>query len=74
MTAFKIQIARFDTFLFKVRDKIHEPYTGWRSLPVPVPIGAHRDDVGHARFSELLVEVLPQHDVSTWESGSASCN
>lgn len=74
MTVFKIQIAWFETFLFKVRDKIYEPYTRWRSLPVPVPTGAQRDGVGHARFSQLLVEVLPQHDVSTWESGSASCN
>lgn len=63
MTGFKIQIGWFDTFLFQVRDKIYEPYTEWRSLPVPTE--AQRNGVGDARFSQLLVEVLPQHDVST---------
>lgn len=73
MTAFKIQIAWFEAFLFQVRDKMYGPYMRWRSLPVPVPTGAQRDEIG-TMFSQLLVEVLPQHDVSTWQSGSASCN
>lgn len=48
MTAFKPQIAWFDTFLFQVRDKIYGPYMGWRILPVPVLTGAQRNGAGDA--------------------------